>query len=334
MSSAINFETNIDYASMVIQVTDKSHQNQLIKRIKSMGQSLSSHFNHSSKTLVKKVENYRYQLPLPMDDAFRPFHKNDEVPHLRIYASPYGEQRSFLRLELKGHPYCGEKWAFANLWLTCLFGDLSEIYLSPMRLKLSLGDVAIDIDKPTSAISVCFSNTRKTGAFWNSGQLETYYLGTSKNYNRVCTYNRLAKKLSIGKESNTGILETRIEFRLKFNCFLAQLNNRHLIQKIIKRIDVYDLVQMEKYGAFSPQMIHLFRNIGIQTILQTFDAKEKRILRKKLKPFKLGFIKSDVIQDDMQTALAKLKNLCATYNPSEKHKKIFISKYPFTKHFA
>ena len=40
MSSAINFETNIDYASMVIQVTDKSHQNQLIKRIKSMGQSL------------------------------------------------------------------------------------------------------------------------------------------------------------------------------------------------------------------------------------------------------------------------------------------------------
>ena len=333
MSNIINFKTTVDYASLVIHVTDESHQDQIIQRIRSTGESLASFFKHPFKTLVQNPKNYRYQLALPMDDAFKPFHKNNEVPHLRIYASPYDEHRSFLRLELKGHPYCDEKWAFANLWLDCLLGDAGEMYLNSRRLKLSLGDIAVDVGVPISALSVCFSNIRKTGAYWNSGQLETYYLGTTKNCNRVCIYNRLAKMQSLLKNSITGKAETRIEFRLKFNCFLDQLSNKHLIQKIIKRIDIYDLVQMEKCGTFLPQTIHLFRNIGIQTILQTLDAEEKRRLRKKLKPFKLGFIKSDVIQTEMQTALARLENLYSSNQPLERHKKVFKSHYPFIKHF-
>lgn len=243
---------------------------------------LLSNVNSITATLKKQNPNFKNYGAHGYKETFKLFlgNQHDLFPaeaeaHIYVQVKPWDAKKSFMRIELNGHPYTKEQYKCAALWLELLTGELG---LESSAFKVTRFDIAVDVLQPLSRLAIDNPNSKSSIKCFNpEGRQSSLYIGNKSSPLQICCYER------------NDSYKTRQEYRFRHKVQLPLLLEDKQWQSSFSQLKVYDMDKVKKSckSEFSPWLLEYISDCGLKAVMSKLPHKKRKELAKMLAPYKL-----------------------------------------------
>lgn len=264
------FKVTLDKATINIAIPEEQ-QSLLLSKVNSITAALKKH-NPNFKNYG--AHGYKETFKLPLGNQHDLFPAEAEA-HIYVQVKPWDIKKSFMRLELNGHPYTKEQYKSLALWLDLFVGDLG---LDSSAFKVTRFDIAVDVLQPLSRLAIDNPNSKSSIKCFNpEGRQSSLYIGNTSSPLQICCYER------------NGDYKTRLEFRFRHKLQLPLLLEDKQWQSSFTQLKVYDMDKVKKSckSEFSPWLLEYISDCGLKAVMSKLTPKERGKLTQKLAPHKL-----------------------------------------------
>lgn len=283
------FKVTLDKATINIAIPEEQ-QSLLLSKVNSITAALKKQ-NPNFKNYG--AHGYKETFKLPLGNQHDLFPAAAEA-HIYVQVKPWDAKKSFMRIELNGHPYTKEQYKCAALWLELLTGELG---LESSAFKVTRFDIAVDTLQSLSRLAIDHPSSKSSIKCFNpKGQKSTFYIGDKSSDLQICCY-----------ELN-GQYKTRLEFRFRHKVQLPLLLEDNQWQSSFSQLKVYDMDKVKKsqMSEFSPWMLENICDNGLKAVMSKLTPKERKKLTQKLTPHQLKVYKPEKVQSLARRRLAWL----------------------------
>jgi hypothetical protein len=321
-----------DYLRIALFLTNCIHQSLIISNINMIAKSLALKLNVGEKQIKYSRDGYSIFLRLPLFSNFNYSGRNEETPHLVIKCNHRLNDRRFIGIEFKGHPYKQEHWFCASIWIDKIFGrELLNTYWE--QFQVTGIDIAIGSDIELNHYLFDKLWGQKAAIYFDSfAGFELIYLQPKNKKLEIAVYNRI-RKLTNRKINKVAKEKTRIEIRIRREkIYLSDLfNEPEPLIKAFNMIKIYDLRRIEKLTLFNEDRLLAIKAMGVMPYLRAKKKYQRAVMRKAIKPFLIPLIDMDKIKsfwlDELKIIKVWTPNISYRGKRSKELRNKFIEEY-------